>query len=622
MFLSRLLLRNFRCYQEAAFDNIGRLAVFIGENDAGKTVLLDAVEVLLGRRQPVPRDFHRLADGNTEDDFTLEALFNLDEADTLPNQWRSVESLHFRRVFRQETSIIMEVFVLGQGYSDPDFDGFAALNAESQKVLLRKYDKAPSGNAAGRIAQIPELVSDGILTFVERWIKISPSEVNIFNSYLPLTERISSIEYRHPESVIQRRLQAVAAQVIKPVDSETGESKEIDALAEVRTKIETALNTEIQGIVPILQQVHRKLKGVIAKPNIDFTKAISTSNMILDCGEGEQGFETFGEGTKKRIWMGLLEWESKGAGGSGDVRNVIRLYDEPDVNLHYGAQRQLFQNILDLVDDPESRSQCLVCTHSVQLIDRAPITTVTLIRVEDDNARTPCRIQGLDDADYTDFYNDVGSAVGLTNTALLYERAFLIVEGESEDKAIPIIYQNIFGRDMRDDGIRIIDLSTCGAWKSVLKILLRNRGEMVHLLLDQDCNTAASSAYVNDAILRNLGIPLPQNFLTDQISYIGVKEFEDAFDTEVIHQGIQSVFEFPEGEEWGTEEIDRLKSESEKFSEELKKRILHSCVPQHKPNAKKHYIAVAVAKQCVAEDHVPVELLNTLKRVRERAGIS
>lgn len=622
MFLSKLLLTNFRCYENTEFDSLGRLAVFIGENDAGKTVLLDAVEILAGRRPAVARDFHRMADGSTTTEFTLEAVFNLEEADTLPKQWRSGGLLHFRRVFRQETAIIPEVFVLGQGYSAPEFDTFASLNAEVQKALLRKYDRVPAPNAAARIAQIPELVDDGVLRFVERWIKLSPSEGNLLNTYLPLTERISSTEYRHPESVVQRRLQAVAAQVIKPVDAETGEGKEIEALTEVRTQIESALNEEIQSIVPVLQQVHRKLKGVIAKPNIDFTKAITTPNLILDCGEGEQGFETFGEGTKKRIWMGLLEWESKGAVGSGDARNVIRLYDEPDVNLHYGAQRQLFQNILDLIDDVESRTQCLVCTHSVQLIDRAPITAVNLIRVEEDNTRTPCRIQGLDDADYTDFYNDVGAAVGLTNTALLYERAFLIVEGESEDKAIPIIYENIFGRDMRDDGIRIIDLSTCGAWKSVLKILLRNRGEMVHLLLDQDCNTPASSAYVNETILSSLGIPLPPNFSTEQITYIGVKEFEDAFESHIIHQGIQSAFEFPEGMEWGIEEIDRLKSESDKFSEDIKKRILLSCVPHQKPNAKKHYIAVAVARQCVTESDVPTQLLDALTRVRARAGIS
>jgi len=617
MFLSGMRFTNFRCYEQVEFEPLERLAVFIGENDAGKTVLLEAVEIVVGKKSVGPHHFHKMPSGEASDTLTLYGAFNLDENDTVPDVWRSNGTLHIRRTFRNEASVLNEVEVLGRGYSDDRFDGFAGMRADDQKAVLNQYDVSPATNAPGRLDQREQLVNEGRVQHVERWVKMQPSEVATLNSHLPLIERIASTEYRHPEQVIQRRLQVVASQVISPVDPATGKPREIEVLAGVRAQIAEALNQEIQSIVPALQRVHHKLKGVVGHPNVDFAKAVTTPSIVLDCGEGEQGFETFGEGTKKRIWMGLLEWESK---GSGDVRNVIRLYDEPDVNLHYQAQRQLFQNIVELVDDADSRTQCLVCTHSLQLIDRAPITAVNLIRVADDGKRETCRIQGLEDSDYTDFYKDVGHAVGLTNTALLYERAFLVVEGESEERAVPIIYENLFGRDIRDDGIRVVDLSTCGAWKSVLKILLKNRMAIIHLLLDKDCDSPTSSAYVKPSVLEKLGCG--PEFLDQQVTYIGEKEFEDAFATDILHRAVQAAFQFGEGQEWGVDEIDRMKAESDKFSESLKQRIYHSCIPSQRPNAKKHYIADAVAKQCTCEADVPPALLEALWRVRELAGIS
>ena len=124
-----------------------------------------------------------------------------------------------------------------------------------------------------------------------------------------MVERISSIDYRTPETIIQRTLQKVASTIIAPSDPVTGEPTELLELQAVRTEIIQRFNDEITKVIPLLQAHHKKLQNVFLQPNIDFSRAITATSIVLDCGGGEQSFDAFGEGTKKRIWMGLLEWE-------------------------------------------------------------------------------------------------------------------------------------------------------------------------------------------------------------------------------------------------------------------------------------------------------------------------
>ena len=80
--------------------------------------------------------------------------------------------------------------------------------------------------------------------------------------------------------------------------------------------------------------------------------------------------------------MGLLDWETE-IKNEKSSRSVIRLYDEPDVNLHYRAQQQFFENIVNLTKHSEVHTQCFVSTHSFSMVDRAPSESLTLIRVSE-----------------------------------------------------------------------------------------------------------------------------------------------------------------------------------------------------------------------------------------------
>ncbi|PLS85448.1 MAG: hypothetical protein CYG60_12555 [Actinobacteria bacterium] len=329
--------------------------------------------------------------------------------------------------------------------------------------------------------------------------------------------------------------------------------------------------------------------------------------------------DAFGEGTKRRLWMGLLEWERQATSGNAS-QSVIRLYDEPDANLHYEAQRQLFANISEMAAEPDSRTQCFVCTHSVTLVNNAPSRAISLIRTEGDGGRSLDRISGPEDEEVVQFFGEIGRAVGLSNTVLLQERGFLVVEGESEADAVPKIYRKLYGRSMREDGLILVNLHTCSAWKSVLEMLLKNRLAMTHMLLDADCRDPESSARISAEAFEELGCE--PEFETQQVSYIGEKEFEDAFTNEIIVRALNEKFPREDETVWAEKQIDSMRNFRDKFSDNLKMVVRQQCVRGLRSSVSKPSLAAAIVGQCQSESDVPRAIVDAFDSLRERAGVS
>jgi len=614
MLLTGLTIANFRCYESVEINLIDRLMVIVGENDAGKTVILDAVAALMGTMNLVPEDFRDCDNGVPADQVTITGAFILETHDTLPDEYRhgsSRDRFHLERRFTQTGT---ETLIIGRGFSDSRFDQFTG--ADNQRQLVAEYHLKPSSNDLGRKAQREELVQADKLQYVERLLPILLSAVQ---PHLPRIERISSTEYKSPDSMIQRTLKSVATQVIMPINPETDKPEELPNLAVMREQIKRRLNEEIQKAHPILQRIHPKLQSVSVDPVIDFTKSVGTVSLRLDFGDGGQrSLHAFGEGTKKRIWMGLLEWEREVSHISVSG-SVIQLYDEPDANLHYQAERQLFSNIIERSSKTELHTQCVVCTHSLTFIDRTPGRAVILVKVEDFTNRNIVRLNYGDDDGIITFSNEVGRALGLTNSALLYERAFLVFEGESEQEALPIIYRSLFNSSFVGDAIVPVNLHSCSAWKSAIEVLLNNRIEMTYMLLDTDCRSPDSSGYIKQDTLAAMQIN--PNFLKNQVTYIGGKEFEDAFDERIVLQALNAEFPKADCSQWTSADIQAIKGKGDKFSEDLARTVRGSCVLGRRNDAKKPGIAAAIARQCVEQGDVPAALLEVFARVRMSAGL-
>ena len=603
--LRSLRLTNFGCHRLLELTDLSSLVVLVGENDAGKSLVLAAVEALFDPRSRYePARCWRDAGGTPEGSYTIEARLQLPNAFGAPPSWNvEDQAVQIRRQF-SEAANLLEAWC--RHPADERVATFNKLKASEQKDLLEEFDVVPGPNAQVRIAQLDELLAAEAIQMTNAWTRIRlddlPSSASV--------ELISSSGAVSAEAVVRGALVKVVREVIGSTDDD-GNWQERAELTQVREEITARLNDELESLYAVLRgEHHARVQAVEGRPIVDFARALTSIELELDLGHGLQPLSGYGEGTNRRAWMAALDWQSqRGLRPSAS----IRLFDEPDTALHFRAQQRLLRSILAATGGNDA-VQSFVATHSLALLDRVPPSAVRLLRIRNDGSRDIVSLTAADGDQ--EAIREVAKAVGLTNSALLYERAFLLVEGESEAEALPTLYRRLYERSMDQDGIVLVNLFSCGAWKPVVQLLLRSRIELVRMLLDQDCTDPDSSAKLT--VERLMAAGCPANFVEHHVTFIGQKEYEDAFDDQDILLALNAAFPREDGMPWTAADLQPAR-EGEKFSEVLKMDVRFNCKRGVRNDAKKPEIARAIAEH-MQLNRIPAEVLSTFTALREIAG--
>lgn len=614
MQLETLSVTDFRCFE--ALDNIAlhRLTIFIGENDVGKTVLIDAVQHLLTMQSALPEEYRRTADNTPVPEFTISGTFTLDTQDTLPANLRTNHGLSFklRKILRNANPPRFEVFRASA--IDGRFDEFENQTAAVQRELLESIGVDPGNNGPRRIEQFQDAEARDLIPSVERYASVNFRDIA---PYLPRFSCVSSADYRHPDTVIQKTLQESVDLTLRPQVGEVRE--ELAELRPVRERIQTSLNARVAEIEGSVRGSLPTLRGLRVESSIDFSRSVAATSLLVDTGEGYRTVEALGEGNKKKLRMGLLEWQRATEEAAENI-NAIRAYDEPDINLHYDAQRKLYTNMVAPIANPANRVQVIISTHSIQLIDRAPVEAINLVRMGERGGRNVARIEGDTDQEFFDFFGTLSKAMGLTNSALFYERAFLLVEGPSEENALPKLYANVFGHPMLHDGIVLINLEGCGSWKTILKVLQRNKQSQTIALLDQDCSNPGSSGYMTRETLLSVGYSA--DFIRDNCHFVGVKEFEDSFRDDELLAVMNQNYQREDGLQWVTAHLPNRDEIGGKFSASIIDSIKRHSVGALRQRAKKPDFAELLANQCLSVEQIPLTIRNVFDHCRQVSGVA
>lgn len=615
MYLTQPRLTNFRCYDDVSIEDIPNLLFLVGDNDVGKTVVIDAIETLIEGKAFAATDF-RECDGKPTTEASITARFSLLESDEVPPELRTGEGdSEFEVSVTAQNDGTRAYEVVGKGYSEEWMDNMGhtatqgGIGAAEEKARLTALGETEVKNAAEREAARGRLLEAGTISLVPRK---RPVPFKDLSPLLPRLERTSAESFTNPATLILTGLKAVAREITSPAD-DAGKAALDDRLRGVQTEIESALNDHVRSAQKRLRTLIPGLKAVTIDPTVTFDHVVAGVRVVIDKGEGPREIGELGQGTNRRAWMALQEWQREA--NRDTTANGIYLFDEPDTALHYGSQQRIYDMLQDRAR--AEGAQCVVCTHSIHLIDRAPADSICLIERPDASRRTVRRILPTPgEGDVRGFLADIGRSLGLTNTALLYEKAFLLVEGASEENALPFYYRTLYGRSMAEDGIHVINLYTCGAWKAALDIVFKNRREYVHLLLDGDCKRPNSSARLTPERIREAG---GEGFLRDRVTFVGDKELEDAWPTPPILRTLDEHYPRRDQAPWSAAHVEPFR-QAEKPSKHLQSLINGHSSPGSRGHASKPEIASRIAAASTREE-VPSAVAEALNAVRQYAGL-
>jgi len=606
------------------------MTTMIGENDSGKTAIIDFLEIILTNSRPNKEDFHReiVIDKETKKEEEIKAhkiigkiVFNLneDEKSNLDKNWLDKNNnLKLKRKYTYDNDF---TYIYCRKYNDTRFYEFEDMKASELKKFLQDLKLESERNQDLRKESVKNYIeeNDNEIPSTYDWLKISFKEIK---NFLPEFIRYGVEDYKNPNNMIFKVLKEVFKnEIYKEGKREFKSEKLKDVLENVENKVKEATNQFKDHI----RRYNDKILDITIEPEIDLSSGLKKSPIKVKDQTGVFHYlENRGFGTRKRLFLAIFEWEKEVAANINQ-EYAIRCYDEPDNNLHIEAQRKLYKTIKSVIEDTDRKNQVLICTHSLFMIDSVPADSINLMKRNKDGSSVVEYLDSFGDNEIKQFLGLMCREMGLSNSHIFFEKCFIAVEGKTEINFLPLAYKKLYGSSLAEDGITLVNLGGNGAAINFLKLLMKNKYDLTILLLDSD---TSDSRFNRDKLINSYNESVDSitkekykikvdSFFEERVIYIGDEEFEDVFSNNCYVKVLDKYREKKDGDGWKRKTIEDLRSK-DKFSDEIVKLVASNCAPKYinKPELGTYL------GQTISKENIPSEIEEIFKQARKIANIN
>ena len=617
MEVNKIRLQGFRLFHQPVEIDFERLTMLIGNNDSGKSSLLDIIEIaLIPNGRPDENDFHASSTGEIDERIEIAIQFAIDPEEEDVLEFSIGQYVVYRAIYTQDN--VIKEFRAEVPKNEELRVNFPTLSAAEQKAIIEKYDPdalETTSNSDNRIDWFNQFITT--VEKVEDWKEIPAN----FQKILPRTQRFGAMDYASPENLINRTVKQVFETVLfeELEEGEEGERELKKSLKDIEEEAEQKINEKVAELEDYIQRYAPSVEKITYKPQIDFSRGFQSGDFKVDEGRGEHYLNKSGDGTKRKIFMATTDWDREVTlaiqAEEGALPDIIRAYDEPDTNLDYHAQRQLYKSISDISIPEKSNIQSIICTHSPLMIDRAPAKSIRMLSMGEDGLPFVDRLQVGTDEKVEKFLSEVARDLGITNSLMFYENCFVFVEGETEANALPLFYKTLYNHSMLEDGINIINVKGKSAFKGFLRLFSRNRQELALFLMDQDCADTYEDKMTEQVLREN---EFSEEFCQNRMVLVGRQEFEDLFGPGIFTRVFNRKWPKKEGE-WISDDFANIDPNKNKYSKELKK-IVHDHCGEKADKWSKPELGYALGTMCT-ENEIPQEILDLFILARQIAEV-
>ncbi|MFL1492161.1 ATP-dependent nuclease [Pseudomonas antarctica] len=470
MYLSALSIKNFRQFGDTppAFTikfHEGVTAL-VGENDAGKTAVIDAIRHVLQTRDAdfmrlQPEDFHITPNQTQKSEIMLLCQFSklsqaeqgafaeyltYEDAETSLYVYWTARRLSESAAVRRWVDISVRT---GKDGSGPSLDSnVRQLLAAAYLRPLRDAEREMSPGRGSRLSQIlsnfPDITQGNALEATN----------------LPATFADAAALNLAGMSDYLRHL----------VDGHPGVSSAQTAINDDYLKLLSLSGEQLHGRISFAEGATEaaKLRQILERLELG----------LLENTGAARG--TYGLGSNNLLFMAcellLLGKEREGL--------PLLLIEEPEAHLHPQRQLRLMQFLESAAKPPPGSDQrpvqVILSTHSPNLSSKIPLKNMVLMHRQ----RAYSLTDGQTELSTSD-YRFLDRFLDVTKANLFFSRGLLIVEGDGESILLPTI-ASLVGRDLTEHGVSVVNVGGTGL-RRYARILQRRNPDEGQLQIPTAC---------------------------------------------------------------------------------------------------------------------------------------
>lgn len=414
--------------------SLSEVTVLTGMNNVGKTSILKALQLLFGNSSFLsPEDLHM--ENDMRDDRIIV------DANIIAINEDGSRAQHFPDVWEIE---IGENF----GRFDADLQAYLPLRVvytyqsvqntfKKELQILDEWESAGIAHWQDVHAKKFNLKSDVIQFFYMDAKRDIQDDVKSRTSYLG--KMLGDVVNNYDADVVTE----LERQIKNLNDKAIAESAVLKTIQETLAGIDTTMDTS--GKVSI---------SPFAKKLRDLNKSLT-----IHYGAGENSFTMDYHGMGTRSWSSLLSFKAfikqTNAMKNPDDEAFLPIIaiEEPEAHLHPNAQKQLYSQMADM---PGIK---IISTHSPYIAACASLSEIRgVYKMGDNSVAGNLPVDSLD----AEEKRKIRQAVLSSNGEILFSKAIVLGEGETEVQALPVFAEKHFNHTTVELGLNFIDAKGCG----------------------------------------------------------------------------------------------------------------------------------------------------------------
>ncbi|MBO7626260.1 MAG: AAA family ATPase [Paludibacteraceae bacterium] len=414
--------------------SLSETSVLTGMNNAGKTSVLKALQIVFGNYS-----FLSAEDLHIEDNVRSERIIVDVRLVSVDNDGRRIED------FSDDWDIVLKAANIEHDLEGNAYVAFRSVftTSATQSYFTRETKKLVSWEQ--------ESID---------WLDLqTTTKFQIPTEQLPFfyieAQRDILDDVRQRNSFLGRMLGNVAEHYSREqIEKIETMIAELNQQAIENSDILTDIQSALSGLDSTMDKHDSKVSiQPFAKKLRDLNKGLS-----IQYGTESDSFTMDYHGMGTRSWSSLLTFKAFlklliKTLEEGEVCCPIIAIEEPESHLHPNAQRQLFSQLVEM------SGQKVISTHSPYIAACAKLSEIKCLHKDGFNTSVGVfNSEGL----HPDDIRNVERQVVLSHGELLFSKAIILFEGETEAQALPIFAEKVFNMPAFNCGVNFVGVGGYG----------------------------------------------------------------------------------------------------------------------------------------------------------------